>query len=97
MSLGEEVFDNIVFTSRRQYGLPDDAVVFCNFNQLYKIDPDIFKIWIKILKQVSNSVLWLLSFPEAGEPNLKTYARNLGKYQTPTATYSVFYQLFVFA
>lgn len=80
MSSGEEVFDNIVFTSRNQYGLPNDAVVFCNFNQLYKIDPDVFKIWIKILKQVPNSILWLLSFPEAGEPNLKRYTSNLGKH-----------------
>jgi protein O-GlcNAc transferase len=39
-------------TSRQQYGLPDDAIVFCNFNQLYKIDPPTLEMWCEILKQV---------------------------------------------
>ena len=34
---GEEIPKDIILTSRSQYGLPDDAVVYCNFNQLYKI------------------------------------------------------------
>ncbi|CAH2103931.1 unnamed protein product [Euphydryas editha] len=75
---GEVKYDNIIFTSRRQYGLPDEAVVFCNFNQLYKTDPKIVETWVKILKKVPNSVLWLLSFPVAGEPNLRKYVQNLG-------------------
>nr|XP_026500284.1 UDP-N-acetylglucosamine--peptide N-acetylglucosaminyltransferase 110 kDa subunit-like [Vanessa tameamea] len=75
---GEKSYDNIVFTSRRQYGLPDDAVVFCNFNQLYKTDPYIVKTWVNILKKVPNSVLWLLSFPVAGEPNMIKYVQGLG-------------------
>lgn len=75
---GEVSFENIVFTSRKQYGLPEDAVVFCNFNQLYKIDPRIMESWVTILKLVPNSVLWLLSFPAAGEPNIQKYGLNLG-------------------
>lgn len=75
---GELIYDNIILTSRRQYGLPDDAVVFCNFNQLYKTDPKIVATWVKILKKVPNSVLWLLSFPVAGEPNLQKYVQSLG-------------------
>ncbi|KAG6454168.1 UDP-N-acetylglucosamine--peptide N-acetylglucosaminyltransferase 110 kDa subunit [Manduca sexta] len=78
MASGEEIFDSIVFTSRRQYGLPDDAVVFCNFNQLYKTDPRIVESWVNILKLVPNSILWLLSFPAAGEPNIQKYAQSLG-------------------
>lgn len=77
---GEVVFDNIIFTSRMQYGLPDDAIVFCNFNQLYKTDPNVAKMWVNILKAVPNSVLWLLSFPVAGEVNLLEYVNNLGEY-----------------
>lgn len=75
---GEEVFDNIVFTSRKQYGLPNDAIVYCNFNQLYKTDPKVLEMWVKILKLVPNSVLWLLSFPAAGEPNVLKYVQSLG-------------------
>nr|XP_034839789.1 UDP-N-acetylglucosamine--peptide N-acetylglucosaminyltransferase 110 kDa subunit-like isoform X3 [Maniola hyperantus] len=78
ISSGEEVYDNIIFTSRRQYGLPEDAIVFCNFNQLYKMDPVMMAVWVNILKKVPNSVLWLLTFPSAGEPNLQKYIRNLG-------------------
>lgn len=76
---GEEIYNNIILTSRKQYGLPEDAVVFCNFNQLYKTNPQIVETWVNILKKVPYSVLWLLSFPVAGEPNLRKYVQKLGK------------------
>ncbi|KAL7299273.1 hypothetical protein TKK_0007857 [Trichogramma kaykai] len=75
---GEEVPQNIVITTRQQYGLPEDAVVYCNFNQLYKIDPITLLMWAHILKNVPNSVLWLLRFPAVGEPNLQATAQQLG-------------------
>lgn len=50
---GEEVPHTILVTSRQQYGLPEEAVVFCNFNQLYKIDPPTLVMWCEILKQVA--------------------------------------------
>ncbi|CAG8572719.1 13154_t:CDS:2 [Funneliformis caledonium] len=50
--------------------IPDDWVIFANFNQLYKIDPVIFKVWLEILEQVPNSILWLLKFPADGAKNL---------------------------
>jgi protein O-GlcNAc transferase len=56
--------------TRSQYGLPMDKFVFCNFNQLYKIDPGIFDVWMRLLKRIPNSVLWLLRFPPAGEQNI---------------------------
>lgn len=77
---GEEVPQNIVITTRQQYGLPDNAIVYCNFNQLYKIDPLTLESWVTILKNVPNSVLWLLRFPAVGEPNLQQTAQNLGKH-----------------
>lgn len=45
---GEEVPQTIVITTRQQYGLPDDAVVYCNFNQLYKIDPHTLQMWVNV-------------------------------------------------
>lgn len=75
---GEEVPQSILVTSRQQYGLPDDAIVFCNFNQLYKIDPTTLAMWVTILRHVPNSVLWLLRFPAVGEPNLHLAAQQLG-------------------
>ncbi|GAA5914406.1 hypothetical protein JCM6882_008223 [Rhodosporidiobolus microsporus] len=52
----------------------DDTLIFANWNQLYKIDPFIFRIWLNILKQHPNSILWLLRFPAPGEAHLKDTA-----------------------
>lgn len=76
---GEEVPRTIVVTTRGQYGLPDDAIVYCNFNQLYKIDPLTLQSWVNILKAVPNAVLWLLRFPAVGETNIQQTAQNLGE------------------
>ena len=64
--------------TRAQYGISDDKFVFCNFNQLYKIDPSIFDVWMNLLKRVKNSVLWLLRFPPAGELYILREARKRG-------------------
>lgn len=77
---GEEVPRSIVVTTRGQYGLPDDAIVYCNFNQLYKIDPPTLQSWVNILKAVPNSILWLLRFPAVGEQNIQQTAQKLGKF-----------------
>lgn len=55
-------------------GLDNDSVIFANFNQLYKIDPAIFKTWLRILARVPKSILWLLRFPADGEQHLSATA-----------------------
>ena len=35
-------------TTRSQYGLPEDSIVYCNFNQLYKIDPPTLQMWANV-------------------------------------------------
>ncbi len=45
--------------SRAEAGLPRGAFVFAAFNHSYKITPDLFSAWMRILKRVPNSVLWL--------------------------------------
>lgn len=75
---GEETVQNLVLTTRQQYGLPKNAIVYCNFNQLHKIDPQTFKSWITIVKNVPESVLWLVRFPPDGESNLRKTAQHLG-------------------
>lgn len=47
--------------TRASCGLPDDAFVFCSFNNNYKITPEVFGAWMRILQQVPGSVLWLLA------------------------------------
>ena len=69
---------DLPLTTRAQYGLPDNTVVYCNFNQLYKIDPATLKCWVNILLRVPNSVLWLLKFPASGESNILNSALKMG-------------------
>lgn len=66
--------------NREQYGLPDDAVVYCNFTQLFKINPHTITLWISILEQVEKSVLWLISYSgqENGPENIRAFATSLG-------------------
>ncbi|MHA7841588.1 MAG: O-linked N-acetylglucosamine transferase, SPINDLY family protein [Gammaproteobacteria bacterium] len=45
--------------TRKECGLPENAFVFASFSNSYKIDPEVFSLWMKILKRVPNSVLWL--------------------------------------
>ncbi|MBF2049284.1 MAG: TIGR03032 family protein [Elainella sp. C42_A2020_010] len=65
------IFSNL---PKQQHGLPTDAFVFCCFNKSQKIEPTIFAVWMRILQQVPQSVLWLLSDRPATEQNLRTQA-----------------------
>ncbi|KAH6669093.1 tetratricopeptide [Plectosphaerella plurivora] len=55
--------------------LADDVIILGNFNQLYKIEPSTFRMWLRILSHVPQAILWLLRFPEAGEANLRRTAK----------------------
>lgn len=45
---------------RRECGLPERGFVFCCFNQHFKVEPDVFEVWMRLLGKVEGSVLWLL-------------------------------------
>jgi predicted O-linked N-acetylglucosamine transferase (SPINDLY family) len=62
-----------VFT-RAEMGLPQEGFVFCCFNNNYKILPDIFDVWIRMLKQVVGSVLWLSRSNATASTNLRNEA-----------------------
>jgi predicted O-linked N-acetylglucosamine transferase (SPINDLY family) len=64
--------------SRATYGLPPQGFVFCCFNNNYKIIPEIFDRWMRILKQVDQSVLWLIEDSEKAASNLRTEATARG-------------------
>ena len=64
--------------SKSSVGLPENEFVFCCFNAHQKINLKIFKIWMRILKERENSILWLLKDNELSENNLKREADNLG-------------------
>jgi protein O-GlcNAc transferase len=55
---------------RAECGLPESGFVFCDFNNSYKITPEMFDIWMRLLKAVPGSVLWLLEGNRFSRPNL---------------------------
>lgn len=64
--------------NRIDNGLPDDAFVFCCFNQSYKILPNMFDIWMRLLAKVPNSILWLLDCNSLAKQNLMCEAEARG-------------------
>src|SRR5262249_56359694 len=64
--------------SRASLGLPENAFVFCCFNNTYKITPDIFDIWMRLLKGVDGSVLWLFEGNAIAPGNLRREAAERG-------------------
>jgi predicted O-linked N-acetylglucosamine transferase (SPINDLY family) len=64
--------------ARAQAGLPEQGLVFACFNNSYKITPLIFDIWMRLLKAVEGSVLWLLEDNQAATANLKREAEARG-------------------
>jgi len=62
--------------SRAAYGLPENAWVFCCFNQTYKITPQVFDVWMRLLAAVPGSVLWLLESNALAATNLARAAQS---------------------
>jgi protein O-GlcNAc transferase len=64
--------------SRTECGLPDTAFVYCCFNNLYKILPNIFDVWMRLLRARENSVLWLIEGHPTACINLRREAEKRG-------------------
>jgi predicted O-linked N-acetylglucosamine transferase (SPINDLY family) len=64
-------------SDRGQHDLAADAFVFCSFNQVFKITPEVFEVWMRLLKSVDGSILWLLHDAHATEP-LRRHASDHG-------------------
>jgi len=63
---------------RTSNGLPAKAFVFCCFNNAYKILPEVFAVWMRLLAAVPNSVLWLAETRSDTAENLRREARAAG-------------------
>lgn len=64
--------------SRAEFGLPSDGFVYCCFNNNYKLTPDTFRGWMRILGRVGASVLWLFESNAAAADNLRREAAHCG-------------------
>lgn len=60
--------------TRSEYNLPENAFVFADFNQPYKITPQVFDAWLRILRACPDSILWLLDHNTDATNHLRAYA-----------------------
>ena len=63
---------------RDECGLPPSGFVFCSFNQSYKLTPEVFGCWMRIVKALPGSVLWLLQGHEEFQKNIRREAQAAG-------------------
>ena len=64
--------------TRLEAGLPAQGFVFCCFNNISKIKPPEFAIWMRLLDEVAGSVLWLLTESEPSRDNLRKAVQRHG-------------------
>ncbi len=65
-------------SSRAEEGLPEDALVLCSFNQTYKITAELFGLWLEVLREVPETVLWLWASNPWAEIELRRVAEIAG-------------------
>ena len=67
--------------NKKDYDLPENKIIYCNFGPSYKITPEIFDLWMDILREVPNSILWLLENNDSTSKNLRNEAikRNISE------------------
>jgi protein O-GlcNAc transferase len=63
---------------RADHGLSDGDFVFCHFNYAYKITPEMFAVWLRLLQRVPQSVLWLLESNALFAGNIRAEAMRHG-------------------
>lgn len=64
--------------TRQACALPADGFVFCCFNNNFKFNPEFFGAWMRILKRVPGSVLWMVADNLQVRENLHEYADQAG-------------------
>ena len=64
--------------SRADCVLPEEGIVFCCFSNIFKITPDVFDIWMRILRAVPSAVLWLVEWNNLIAENLRREAEKRG-------------------
>jgi protein O-GlcNAc transferase len=64
--------------TRSEAGLPEQGIVFCCFNNAYKITPAMFAVWMRVLRHVEGSVLWLSQLNGPARVNLHAAATDHG-------------------
>jgi predicted O-linked N-acetylglucosamine transferase (SPINDLY family) len=64
--------------TRGEAGLPPQGFIFCAFTKAHKINPPVFDVWMRLLRETDGSVLWLRDMGAAARANLTREAGRLG-------------------
>ena len=64
--------------TRSECGLPEGGFIFCCFNNTYKITPEVFAVWMRLLARSAGSVLWLTETNSTATQNLRREAKARG-------------------
>lgn len=67
-----------ISVTRADYGLASNAFVYCAFHKAEKISPDVFDLWMKVLRAVPHSVLWFRALSDTASGNLRRQALEAG-------------------
>jgi protein O-GlcNAc transferase len=67
-----------VIVSRKQEGLPEEAFVFCSFNNAKRITPGVMRLWLSLLASIGDSVLWLQRPNQMAENHMRAMALECG-------------------
>jgi predicted O-linked N-acetylglucosamine transferase (SPINDLY family) len=70
--------DEAARPTRQACGLPEDTFVYCSFNNNFKFTEEMFSAWMRVLRQVPNSVLWLLADNPGARENMLQRADEAG-------------------
>jgi len=63
---------------RAAYGLPADAVVLCSFNQTRKVNPLVFEVWMDVMREIRDAVLWISEERPEASANMRSAAEEHG-------------------
>ena len=64
--------------TRQECGLPEEGFIFANFNKTYKINPEMFDVWMRALRETPGSVLWMREYNRWAGDNLRREAEARG-------------------
>ncbi len=64
--------------TRAEAGLPERGFVFCCFNNSYKILPQVFDVWTRLLGRIEGSVMWLFASTTLAARHLRSEAQRRG-------------------
>jgi predicted O-linked N-acetylglucosamine transferase (SPINDLY family) len=68
----------LVPVQRAEFGLPEDAFVMTAFGNVYKINPEMFACWMRLLRRIPQAILWLMDDNPRTTESLKAEARKHG-------------------